>query len=447
MFDLPSVLIANIIRCGYSGGFTLRDVKFNVNEGEILLITGRSGSGKTTLVRAVTGTMRALDGYVEGEVYLCGRSIKNVDPEDIYKCLTYIPQEPWYAIIGYTVYAEICHILALEGYICSELEFAISNLSHLANRLTYTLSAGETQRVLWSEALLKENKLLVLDEPLVYLDKNAKSYIKDVIEKALGEDVGILLVDHDPLFWENLEPQLIYLRDGRVIYYGKWSRSIVEQYSTKTPTQRERRISKGVYAELRNVWFKYPGGDYVLKNIDMTIEKGVFTAIVGPNGSGKTTLLKLASGVLKPSKGIIVRHGTAIYIPENPLLYFTMPTPREELLLASRGDELKMLDIAEYFNIKGILDQPLAKLSSGERRRVALASAYLSGFDAYFIDEPTGGLDYESTSLVLSVLEELAERDKAVVIATHDERAVNKSDLTMRLELKNHELKSMSIQG
>jgi len=433
VFDLPSVLIANILECGYSGGFTLRDVKLSVSEGEILLVTGRSGSGKTTLVRAITGTMRALGGYVKGEVYLCGRSVQGASPEDVYSCLTYIPQEPWYAILGHTVYAEICHVLALEGYICSEVEFALSNLLHLANRLTYTLSAGETQRVLWAEALLKKSRLLVLDEPLVYLDKSAKTTVKSIIEKALVEDLGVLLVDHDPVFWENFEPQLLNLKDGRVMYYGKWSRNIIEQHSTKALNRREARISKGIYAELRNVWFRYPSGDYVLKNMNMTIEKGVLTAITGPNGSGKTTLLKLASGILKPNRGIITRYGSAVYIPENPLLYFTMPTPREELLLASRGDESRVLDIAEYFNIAGILDQPLAKLSSGERRRIALASAYMLGFDAYFVDEPTGGLDYESAMLVLNVLEDLVERDRAVIIAAHDERAVDRSDLIVEL--------------
>jgi energy-coupling factor transport system ATP-binding protein len=433
VFDLPSVLIADILECGYSGGFTLRNVKLSVSEGEILLVTGRSGSGKTTLVRAITGTMRALGGYVKGEVYLCGRNVQSASPEDMYSCLTYIPQEPWYAILGHTVYAEICHVLALEGYICSEVEFALSNLSHLANRLTYTLSAGETQRVLWAEALLKKSRLLVLDEPLVYLDRSAKTSVKRFVEKALGEDLSVLLVDHDPVFWEDFEPQLLYLRDGRVMYYGGWSRSIIEQHSANVLIQREARIGKGVYAELRNVWFKYPGGDYVLKNVNMKIERGVLTAITGPNGSGKTTLLKLASGILKPNRGIIVKHGTAVYIPENPLLYFTMPTPREELLIASKGDESRMLDIAEYFNITSILDQPLAKLSSGERRRIALASAYLSGFDAYFVDEPTGGLDYESAMLVLNVLEDLVERDRTVIIATHDERAVSRSDLIVEL--------------
>jgi energy-coupling factor transport system ATP-binding protein len=122
-----------------------------------------------------------------------------------------------------------------------------------------------------------------------------------------------------------------------------------------------------------------------------------------------------------------------IYIPENPLLYFTMPTPREELLMASRGDENKALDVAELFNIKYILDTPLAKLSSGERRRLAIASAYLMNFDCYFIDEATGGLDNESAASVLNALQLLVERGKAVVIASHDPRIPHIADRIINL--------------
>ncbi len=431
---LLSLLRASIAECGYSSGFILRNVEFSLNEGEVLLVTGRSGSGKTTLIRAVTGTLSSVGGYVKGEVYLCNRSVIDVKPEDIFSCMVYIPQEPWYAILGHTVYAEICHVLALEGRICSKADFAVAGLSHLVNRLTYTLSAGEIQRVLWAEVLLRGARILILDEPLVYLDETSKTNMKNITERALRENVAVLIVDHNPLFWEGLEPRLLVLRDGEVVYYGKWSREVAEHYSNLTLPLHRLRTSKGIYAELRNVWYRYPGGEYVLRDVNLTIEKGVLTAIVGPNGSGKTTLLKVASGVLKPSKGIIVRNGPAIYTPENPLLYFTMPTPREELLLAARGNESRVFDVAEYFNIKYVLDQPLARLSSGERRRVALASAYLYGFSGYFVDEPTGGLDYESASLVLSMLEDLVGSGKAVVMATHDERAIKRADL--RVELK-----------
>ena len=430
-----SLLRASIAECGYNNGFVLRNIEFSLSEGEVLLVTGRSGSGKTTLVRAVTGTLSAVGGYVKGEVYLCNRSVTDAKPEEIFSCVVYIPQEPWYAILGHTVYAEICHVLALEGRICSKADFAATGLSRLVNRLTYTLSAGETQRVLWAEVLLRGARVLVLDEPLVYLDEESRTSVKSATEKALREDVAVLIVDHNPLSWENLEPRLLVLRDGEVMYYGRWSHEIAEQYSNSTLPPYTQRTSRGVYAELKSVWYRYPGGEYVLRDVNLTIERGVLTAVVGPNGSGKTTLLKVASGVLKPSRGVVVRNGPAIYTPENPLLYFTMPTPREELLLAARGNESRVLDVAEYFNIKHVLDQPLARLSSGERKRVALASAYLYGFSGYFVDEPTGGLDYESASLVLSVLEDLAESGKAVVVATHDERAIKRTDLRVELRV------------
>ncbi|MEM4225067.1 MAG: ATP-binding cassette domain-containing protein, partial [Desulfurococcaceae archaeon] len=129
----------------------------------------------------------------------------------------------------------------------------------------------------------------------------------------------------------------------------------------------------------------------------------------------------------------VERRGRCIYIPENPLLFFTMPTPREELLKASGGDENRVLEVSEVLGIKHVLDKPLAKMSTGERRRVAIASAYLAGFDAYFVDEPTGGLDWSSALSVLEVLSMLAEEKKAVVVASHDSRVFEYADVVIEL--------------
>lgn len=426
-----TLLEVEISSCGYRNGFQLQDINFNVDRGEILLIAGRSGSGKTTLVRAITGTLETAGGFIEGKVYLAGRRLEDLSAEEIFRSITYIPQEPWYAFIGHTVYAEIYQLLSLIGVGCTGINVNTLGITKLLNRLTYTLSAGEIQRVLWTESILKESKLMVLDEPIVYLDQEARSEVILLVKKALSRGVGIIIVDHNPDFWGPLQPNLMYLEDGRVSYYGKWSYETLK--SRNVSPMRVSRSNVGTFIQFKNVWFKYPGGDFVLKNLNMTFERGVVTCIMGPNGSGKSTILKLAAGVLKPTRGSITRAGSSIYIPENPLLYFSMPTPREELLVSAKGDEHRVLDTAERFNISRVLDKPLAKLSSGERRRLAIASAYLAGFEGYFIDEPTGGLDYDTSVTILNCLYDLVEEKKAVVVATHDDRFLNMMDTYVNL--------------
>ena len=430
---MPTLIDVNIERCGYPGGFEAKNIKFSLNKGDILVITGKSGSGKTTIIRAITGTLEAAGGFLKGTILLEGREISELKPDEVYKFMTYIPEEPWYSVTGYSVYSEVCYTLALDGVNCAEVDFTPLGISKLTDRLTYTLSAGELQRVLWLEALVKNVKLLVLDEPLVYLDQEARKIVKHFIKVALNRDIGVIVVDHDPYQWEHIQPTILYLDNGNVKYYGPWRDDL---FALPVVNQRRERMSKGVVVRFKNTWFRYPGGRYILRNFTEEFTRGLITCITGPNGSGKTTVLKLGAGVLKPSKGSIERTGSTIYIPENPLLYFTMPIPRDELLLSSRLNEGKVVDIAERFNIKHILDKPLSKLSSGERKRLAIASAYLAGYEAYFIDEPTGGLDNENSRAVLEVLESLIEEDKAVILASHDERVIKASDRVINLEME-----------
>lgn len=429
-----TLLKARIERCGYPGGFEIRDVDLEVDHGEVWLITGISGSGKSTLVRAITGTIEYAGGYLKGEVLVAGRDISEMKPEELHEILAYIPQEPWYAIIGHTVHSEICHSLASIGINCTDIDFSPLGVGKLIERLTYTLSAGEVLRVLWLETILKEAKLIILDEPLVYLDQDAKLITRQYVKQSLSKNSAVIIVDHDPLRWEFIKPNIVLMDNGRVRYKGPWSNDVVKDVKISLEhIERSSEREKGVFARFKNVYFRYPGGGFILSNFSMNIHRENITAITGPNGSGKTTILKLASGVLKPIKGIIERYGTAIYIPENPLLYFTKPTPREELLYASRGDENKVLDTADLFNIRHVLDRPLAKLSSGERRRIAVASAYLYDFDGYFIDEPTGGLDDLNTRLIIDALGSLVENGKAITIASHDERIVKTADYVIDL--------------
>lgn len=421
-----------IEECGYPGNFKLRGVDFKLKKSEVLLVTGKSGSGKTTLLRAVTGTIEAAGGYLKGEVLLEGKSVLEMKPEEVYHSIAYIPQEPWYAFVGYTVYTEICHALAQLGASCIDADFAPLGVSRLMNRLTYTLSAGEVQRVLWLETMIKKAKLIVLDEPLTYLDEEARRIVKHYVKVARSREMGIIIVDSNPVYWEFLEPDMLILEDGVVKYYGPWSRSKAEEQSV-TPPALKKHMEKGVFVKFRNVSFRYPGDDYIIKDFTESIQRGLLTCITGPNGSGKTTLLKLGSGMLKPTRGSVERYGTAIYIPENTFLYFSRATPREELMISARGNENRALEVAELLKIKHVLDKPVTKLSNSERRRVATAAAYLADHDGYFIDEPFSGIDNESVNSILQVFQLLLDKEKAVVIATHDERAIGSADLVVRL--------------
>ncbi|WP_157861110.1 ATP-binding cassette domain-containing protein [Desulfurococcus amylolyticus] len=422
---------AHIEVAGYIDEFIIRGIDIDVNNGEVLVVTGPSGSGKTTLAKALTGLLGRSGDLFKGSILINGYPLLEMPFEKIYKLVTYIPQEPWYALVGYTVYAEHCLILSQLGLKCSSVFLEKLGLADKIDSLTINLSAGETQRLLWAEALAKKSSVLILDEPLVYLDREARRIVADVVRDARDNGASIIIIDHDPLFWRELAGKLLVLENGVAKYYGEWDTRVLQQ--SYQPSKTMRVVNDEVAVDIENIWFKYPGEKPLFRGLSLQIKKSLITGLTGRNGAGKSTLLKLIAGILKPTKGFINRHGTPVYIPENPLLYFTKPTPREELLYMANGREEKVLETAEIFDISRILDTPLARLSSGERRRLALASAYLGGFDIYLIDEPTGGLDQANATRVLEALLELVNEGRTVVVATHDERVIKLLDYEFRM--------------
>jgi len=134
--------------------------------------------------------------------------------------------------------------------------------------------------------------------------------------------------------------------------------------------------------------------------------------IRGASGRGKTTLLKVLAGIYRASRGFVKARAKPQLVPENPLLYISSPTPREEL----GGDE----GLARVAGLANRLDTPIAFLSGGERRRLAIASAYRRSPELLLLDEPSVGLDPWSALSVAKLVSHLARSGSAVVIATHD---------------------------
>ena len=417
-------------RIGYRNGFEVKNVSLTVDNGEVLLLLGPSGSGKTTLARAVTRTIEIAGGFVEGSIILDGVDIYKIPLSEIYKKISYVPQEPWYGLLGHTVEAEIYSSLASAGQLPLEINTSILRVGELLTKMTYNLSAGESQRVLIYEAIARRASLIVMDEPFVYLDTEGKRESLAHIKEYLANGGKLLVIDHDPGNWATFKPVIGLFQNYTVkpLEKGDFPYSIDFTYHPR----RKVRENTELLLEARNIWFRYPGEEYVFKDFSLQVPKGSLIGLVGRNGAGKTTLLKILAGILKPTKGDVVRKCIPIYVPENALLFLSKPTPRLELT-SFNGLRLDIEDVAEIFSLKHLMDTPIGKLSSGERRRLSLAVAYLIGAECLLIDEPTGGLDPWNTKVVLESIETIVEEGRTVVVATHDERVTRISDQVVRI--------------
>ncbi len=175
------------------------------------------------------------------------------------------------------------------------------------------------------------------------------------------------------------------------------------------------------------------GSVRAVESLTFTAPAGAVTVLLGPNGAGKTTTVRLATGALVADRGDIevlglhpkingdeIRRRVGV-VPPKPAFYDQL-TGWENLRFAAQifnSDEIAALDAAERFSIEDALLQEVGGYSTGMRTRLALARAVIHDPEVLLLDEPTAGLDPESSRNVLELIRELAGRGHTIVLCTH----------------------------
>ena len=212
--------------------------------------------------------------------------------------------------------------------------------------------------------------------------------------------------------------------------------------------------------EFKKVTKSYQDGNNeieALKETNFKIEEGQFIAIIGPSGSGKSTFLTLAGGLQTPSKGQIIINGkdyTNLSEKERAKLRFNdigfvlqasnlVPflTAKQQLELVDRinkNNKQTIQDKDSLFKELGIehLENKLPKdLSGGERQRLAIARALYNDPAIILADEPTASLDSDRAFEVVDLLsKECREKNKSIIMVTHDNRMIEKCDHVYRMK-------------
>jgi putative ABC transport system ATP-binding protein len=195
--------------------------------------------------------------------------------------------------------------------------------------------------------------------------------------------------------------------------------------------------------ELKKVSKKYKN-EYILKDISLEIKKSQLVVVDGVSGSGKTTLLSIIAGVLAPSSGEVLynkdniasysdyflskyRKEVVSYISQH-FYFFENLTLGENIALALY---LKNLDIKQIEKkVDFVLDkyqlleykkQLISNLSGGQRQRAVIARAVVNESEIYLFDEPTAHLDKTNKSIIIETIKELKQKNKTIIIASHDE--------------------------
>jgi putative ABC transport system ATP-binding protein len=219
--------------------------------------------------------------------------------------------------------------------------------------------------------------------------------------------------------------------------------------------------------ELNGVNKQFPSasGDVpVLKNINLTVERGEFIAIVGKSGSGKSTLLNMITGIDHPSRGSVAINSTDVHrLDESRLakwrgenigivfqFFQLIPTLtiRENLLLAmdfvgsipkkDRGSRAETL--LARVGIASHGGKLPSALSGGEQQRAAIARALANDPPVLVADEPTGNLDSVTTEAIQRLFRDLVKSGKTVIVVTHED--VSHSDYSRIVSLHDGEVVS-----
>lgn len=197
----------------------------------------------------------------------------------------------------------------------------------------------------------------------------------------------------------------------------------------------------------------------VLKDVNLTVQSGSITSIIGSSGSGKSTLLHILGGLDKPDSGSVIWDNTNIFtLNKNELANFrnkyigfvfqfhhllpeftslenvSMPA----LIAGTKFDQAA--ERAQYLMERlGVVDRAShrpAQLSGGEQQRVAIARALMNNPKVILADEPTGNLDEKNTDTILEMLTELRDEfEVTILLITHEKKVSEFSDIT--LEIKN----------
>lgn len=193
--------------------------------------------------------------------------------------------------------------------------------------------------------------------------------------------------------------------------------------------------------EATGLRYEYPDGTVGLDDVDVTVDRGERVALLGPNGAGKSTLLGVLGGLLDPDAGTRRYFGAAVppeevrdrvsVLTQDPAEYLFNPTVREDMEYGPAQLDLppavvddRVARFADRLGLEGLLDRPPFRLSGGQQRRAALASALTVDPDVLLLDEPVSNVDAASRAAVLGLLAEWHDDGVTTVVSTPDTELV-----------------------
>ena len=444
----------------------LSGVDLDIAPGERVLVLGPSGSGKSTLMGGLAGL---LGGAEEGEA-TGTLTVDGVAPAEARGRVGLLMQDPEAQVVLARVGDDVAFGMENLGVAREEIWPRVEDsleavgLSVPLDHSTTELSGGQKQRLALASILAMGPGLLLLDEPTANLDPSGVAEVRAAVEKVV-ERTGatVVVVEHRVDVWASLVDRVIVVADGAIAADGPLDEVLAQQGDAlrergiwlpgddvaaevgPAPEVAPASSDATPIARVADLTIGYDASAPVRSGIDLTIERGVSTCIVGANGAGKSTFALTLAGLLPPLEGAVeveTSDGTAgdphewsskqllgrmSMVFQEPEYQFLAATVAEELAIGPRAAGMTDEEIAplvdEHLEALGLTKLARANpmtLSGGEKRRLSVATALISAPELLILDEPTFGQDRGTWLGLVRLLRAALERGVTLVSITHD---------------------------
>ena len=452
----------------------LSGVDLDIAPGERVLVLGPSGSGKSTLMGGLAGL---LGGAEEGEA-TGTLTVDGVAPAEARGRVGLLMQDPEAQVVLARVGDDVAFGMENLGVAREEIWPRVENsleavgLSVPLDHSTTELSGGQKQRLALASILAMGPGLLLLDEPTANLDPSGVAEVRAAVETVV-ERTGatVVVVEHRVDVWASLVDRVIVVADGTIAADGPLDEVLAQQGDAlrergiwlpgddvaaevgpapKVPPASSESPEGGArgttpITRVTGLTIGYDASAPVRSGIDLTIERGVSTCIVGANGAGKSTFALTLAGLLPPLAGTVEVEtadgtvgdphewsskqllGRMSMVFQEPEYQFLAATVAEELAIGPRAAGMTDEEIAplvdEHLQALGLTKLARANpmtLSGGEKRRLSVATALISAPELLILDEPTFGQDRGTWLGLVRLLRAALERGVTLVSITHD---------------------------
>lgn len=458
-----TLLSVHAIHKSFAKNQVLKGINLDVSAGEVLALIGGNGAGKSTLMKIIM----CIYHQDIGEIYVNGNKVLNSKPSDAMDLGMYlVPQEPMLfpnmsveenVLIGFDENPRELHKRLVD--LIKQLGWDMD-----LNRKAMSLSIAEQQLVELLRGLLRNAKLLILDEPTSALTFDEVESLFKIVGELKKKNIGIIYITHRLAEVFEIATHVAIMRDGIVTLNGPikdFTREMLVQglLPTNTEEKKEQNFKSTLpdYKNLKPIFSLKNFSGYGFKDVSFDIYPGEILGLAGVVGAGRTELATTIFGkdvvlggnvylegedITGMSTARIIEKGIT-YIPEDrrrdgifKIGDITMNATCECLNHISKfflhsKSEKKLTDKSIkdlHIKVTG-QDQLIGSLSGGNQQKVIIARVLLTHPKLIILDEPTRGIDASARGDVYAIMNELKQQGFSFLLISSDmEEIIELSD-------------------